>query len=246
MDELQNFTMWNLHQKLALEDDEFDEWLTELGLLHAKRTCPACEMGTIEQWKRELEIGSEHTVCDWRNFMRDVCAEWFIRNPTRIGGPGVVCEIDETMAVRRKYERGRLVANDIWLFGGTERGHPERCFIVPVERRNAATLLPLITQFIEPGSIVHSDMWRAYGGIPQLPYGYQHMTVNHTQNFIDPGTGAHTQSIESLWQRVLPCAVFGQLNLLVTFFIVVSFLRIRTLLDERNQLESHTFGFIHA
>ncbi|KAL3105682.1 hypothetical protein niasHT_021565 [Heterodera trifolii] len=161
MDELQNYTISNLHQKLALEDDEFDWWLTELGLLHAKRTCPACG-----------------------------------------GDCGIVCEIDETMAVRRKYERGRLVTNDIWLFGGTERGHPERCFIVPVQRRNAATLLPLIEQHIEAGSIIHSDMWRAYGGIPRLPNGYQHFTVNHQQNFIDPVTGTHTQSIESLWQKM--------------------------------------------
>ncbi|KAL3124331.1 hypothetical protein niasHT_008563 [Heterodera trifolii] len=90
------------------------------------------------------------------------------------------------MAVRRKYERGRLVVNDIWLFGGIEMGHLERCFMVPVQRRDAATLLPLIVQHIEPGSIIHSDIWRAYGGIPQLPNGYQHLIVNLQQNFVNP------------------------------------------------------------
>ncbi|KAL3083511.1 hypothetical protein niasHS_011313 [Heterodera schachtii] len=62
-----------------------------------------------------------------------------------------------------------------WLlttFGlGIEMGHLERCFMV---------------QYIEPGSIIHSDIWRAYGGIPQLPNGYQHLIVNLQQNFVNP------------------------------------------------------------
>ena len=43
-----------------------------------------------------------------------------------------------------------------------------------------------------------SDMWRAYGGIAAM--GYQHLTVNHQMNFVDPQTGAHTQNIERSWK----------------------------------------------
>ena len=36
---------------------------------------------------RELEI-SEYTVVDWANFCRDICANWFEYNPSKIGRPG--------------------------------------------------------------------------------------------------------------------------------------------------------------
>ena len=74
-------------------------------------------------------------------------------------------------------------------------------FMVPVENRTADTLLPLIQRFILPGTVVVSDLWRAYGGIGNLPQGYLHLTVNHTVNFVDPATGATTNHIESTWQK---------------------------------------------
>lgn len=159
MDELNNFTLSNLHAKLALPDAEFDGWLQGLGLLHQQRICDCGGMmvrkapnlaknerygpwrcnrnqckaekgflvGTffqglvffsffrnidlgshlttkkifqlsylwsqeyckLEQIERELDIGRP-TIIDWRNFLRDVCAEYFQRNPVRIGGPGIL------------------------------------------------------------------------------------------------------------------------------------------------------------
>lgn len=52
-------------------------------------------------------------------------------------------EIDETVITRRKYHRGALRAETQWLFGGVKRG-TRKCFMVPVDRRNADTLLPII------------------------------------------------------------------------------------------------------
>ena len=64
--------------------------------------------------------------------------------------------------------------------------------------RTAATLLPTIGGSVRPGSTVHSDLWLAYNGVGAL--GFQHSTVNHSFNFVDPVTGSHTQNIERSWK----------------------------------------------
>jgi hypothetical protein len=43
---------------------------------------------------------------------------------------------------------------------------------------------------------MHSDEWRAYRKLNKI--GYAHFTVNHTENFVDPKTGTHTQLIKWL------------------------------------------------
>ena len=64
----------------------------------------------------------------------------------------------------------------------------------------ANTLLPIIQTYIRPGTSVFSDEWRAYSQITSL--GLSHSTVNHSINFVDPISGAHTQNIESTWSFV--------------------------------------------
>jgi hypothetical protein len=51
-----------------------------------------------------------------------------------------------------------------------------------VNRRDAATLLPIIQNVTRPGGIIHSDQWRAYHGIQQQ-LGLQHRTVNRRVTF---------------------------------------------------------------
>ena len=115
-----------------------------------------------------------------------------------IGGPGVEVEIDESKFGRQKYNRGRMVEGH-WVFGGTER-ITGNSFLVEVEKRDAKTLIPIIKKYIRPNSIIYSDEWRAYSGIQSIPgCNYTHRTVNHSQNFVDPMTGSHTQSVESMW-----------------------------------------------
>ncbi|CAF3281361.1 unnamed protein product [Rotaria sp. Silwood2] len=147
----------------------------------------------------ELDIGSPNTVVDWKNFCRDICAQYLVNNPMRIGGPGHIVEIDESCFGKRKYNRGRIIREQQWVFGGIDR-QTRRCFLVPVDHRDSQTLLPIINQYILPGTTILSDEWRAYYPLSNHP-DFVHQTVNHSQNFVDPTTGAHTQNIENTWMR---------------------------------------------
>jgi len=71
----------------------------------------------------------------------------------------------------------------------------ERRFFI-VEKRDRKTLLPIIEREVEIGITILSDQWRAYSSLKD--HGFIHQTVNHTEHFVDPNTGAHTQTIESL------------------------------------------------
>lgn len=81
-----------------------------------------------------------------------------------------------------------------WVFG-LRKGKDWRYFWV--KRRDKATLLPIIQRKCAPGSVIHSDEWPAYRCLNSL--GFQHETVNHQENFVDPDSGAHTQGIERSW-----------------------------------------------
>ena len=149
--------------------------------------------------RRHCNFASESTVVDWKNFVRDICSEYFLQHPIAIGGVGHIVEIDESAWAKRKYNRGRIVSNQ-WVFGGIDRDTRE-CFAVLVDHRDAPTLLPIINEFILPGTTIYSDQWAAYNNIANdtHPQKYTHQTVNHSVNFVDSNTQIHTQNIENLW-----------------------------------------------
>ncbi|CAF0849611.1 unnamed protein product [Didymodactylos carnosus] len=43
------------------------------------------------------------------------------------------------------------------------------------------------------------DQWRAYSSLNTNVNQYEHYTVNHTLNFVDPETAVHTQNVENMW-----------------------------------------------
>jgi hypothetical protein len=68
----------------------------------------------------------------------------------------------------------------------------ERRFFI-VEKRDRQTLLPIIEREVEIGTTIDSDQWGAYSSLKD--HRFIHQTVNHSENFVDPNTGAHTQTI---------------------------------------------------
>lgn len=120
-------------------------------------------------------------------------------HPVSLGGPGKIVEIDGTVLTQRKNNAERLIPQQ-WCFRGIKRG-TNKCFIVAVDHRDAATLAPLVRQYVLPGTTIMLNKWAAYNDTKELPEGYEHLTVNHRLNFIDPVTGACINTTESLWQK---------------------------------------------
>jgi transposase-like protein len=146
--------------------------------------------------KRQLDIGSDNTLVDWSSFCREIMFNFFIDNSEPLGGDGEIVEIDESKFGKRKYHRGHPVEGQ-WVFGGYQRSNG-RVFMVSVEDRKRATLLPIIRDWILPGTTIISDCWKAYDCLQDLEY--EHLRVNHSLNFVDPESGAHTNGIESSWR----------------------------------------------
>lgn len=152
----------------------------------------------LEQWqiKQQLGLGS-HTAVDWDMFCRELCEVTLFENREKLGGPGKVVQIDESKIGKRKYHRGHVVEGQ-WVFGGIEE-ESRKCFIVCVDDRSEATLLKHIQDWIEPGTIIVSDCWKAYVNLDK--YGYTHKTVNHSVEFVS-SEGYDTNKQEGHWRQM--------------------------------------------
>jgi hypothetical protein len=107
---------------------------------------------------------SPPTVVDWCRFYRDLSL-WYIESiyeSIQIEGPGHVVEIDETLIVRRKYNRGRVLAEE-WLFGGVERRSDGKweVFLEFVENKSSDVLYEIINRRIAKRTTIVSDGWAA-------------------------------------------------------------------------------------
>ena len=126
----------------------------------------------------------------------------------KIGGPGVVVEVDECHLHERKYHRGAtLVTSAVWVVGVIERGagHRRAAFLI-TERRGGDVLVPFIKQHVAPGSILISDEWKGYTS--DLREDYTVLSVNHSREFgryiILDGVvlPVNTNHIEREWREV--------------------------------------------
>ena len=130
-------------------------------------------------------------------------------NPSTLGGPGVIVELNEAKFGKRKCNEGSYREGQ-WVLGAVDR-NTGQCFFLsyPNKKRDAPTLLPLISRWILPGSIVYTDEWAANNGLTAA--AYTHNSVNHSIQFVDPSTGVHTNTQEGLWAHVKK-SIIGSTN----------------------------------
>ena len=158
-------------------------------------------IGLTEKATTELTNVSRRSVQEVYGAFRMACSRHFANNPIKLGGPGKIVQIDEScFSSKPKYNRGRSKPQ-LWVFGLVDTSTtPGVGYMEIVERRDEATLLPIIRKVTRSGTTIHSDEWKAYINIASK-LEFHHQTVNHTLHFVDPETHVHTQNIESYWNK---------------------------------------------
>ena len=135
---------------------------------------------------------SEDVVYDWNNFYRDLMSKGLVENPIILGGPNDIIETDESKCGgKRKYNRGRIGPEKPWIFGMYCR-RTKKVGLVIVPQRDEATLVPILRQHVHPQSKIYPDDWSAYRNLHI--HGFEHFVVNHSENFVNPMNGVHTQN----------------------------------------------------
>jgi transposase-like protein len=143
---------------------------------------------------RSTQTQIKRTVTAFLQHFRNLVTSTLDMSDQMVGGEDVIVEIDETKLGKRKFNRGHRV-DGVWVVVGVEKTPQRRIFLVEVEDRTRNTLLNIIQRHVLPGSVIHTDMFRSYIGI-ESELGFIHRTVNHSQNFRNPATGVHTNTVE--------------------------------------------------
>jgi IS1 family transposase len=144
---------------------------------------------------------SPNTISRYTKLFRQLIIDNIDEEDEVIGGDGIIVEVDESKFHSRKEAGG------IWVIGGIEKTEEKKCFFKVVNQRDARTIREIISRHIKPGSIVVTDIWRGYQNIED--FNVTHETVNHGENFVDPISGLHTNTIEGTWAglklKIRPC-----------------------------------------
>jgi transposase-like protein len=154
---------------------------------------------SAKQVQKHLGIGSYKTAWYVCHRVRKAMVD---SNPTPMSG---VVEIDETYiggtAIRRFQKTPKAKPPKEMVFAIRERSSKTktgrvRFFHVPDGKR--ATLEPIIKEHISPGvARINTDNSAVYDFAIHETFNSRHRTVNHSQQWVVPGSRIHTNTVES-------------------------------------------------
>ena len=91
--------------------------------------------------------------------------------------------------------QGRSTKTKTPIFGMIERGG--NVVAMKVDNTKGATLMPIVSQFVEEGATTYTDEANIYNQLANN--GYIHQFVNHSQREYVRASDIHTNSIEGFW-----------------------------------------------
>ena len=77
----------------------------------------------------------------------------------------------------------------------------------PNNKCDASTLVDIIERHVQSDTTIMTDCWKGYDQLDRD--NWTHPTVNHSMNFVDQDTEAHTQGIENTWWQLATKVEFG-------------------------------------
>ncbi len=104
-------------------------------------------------------------------------------------------EINKHESKKTNGTQGRSTKTKTPIFGMKERGG--RVVAMKVENTKGATLLPIVSQFVEKGAATYTDEAKIYSKLDKN--GYNHEFVNHSQREYVKANDIHTNGIEGFW-----------------------------------------------
>ncbi|CAG8589505.1 6211_t:CDS:2 [Ambispora leptoticha] len=176
-------------QEILESESEVIRWLQDNEIIYKNLTCHQCknEMKQINKLLIELYY------------------LWLIQvSPKSIGlmtghsTTTITNNIDKIRQMIGSQYHRRKPVKGVWVIGGVERTHDRRIFVKTINKRDKESVLQIIKDNVEKGSIIYTDQWKAYDDITPI-LGNQHGNVNHSKYFKDPETGIHTNTIEGNW-----------------------------------------------
>jgi transposase len=144
----------------------------------------------------ERELGVTYKTA-WRMFKQ--IRSLLTQDDEPMGGE---VEVDETWVggkprageVRTKQEAGKWKDRKTPVFGMVERQGKVAAYVVPNSQQR--TVFPIVQRRVLPRSLVYSDDFPMYRGLPRR--GYRHQAVNHSQKVYVMGD-VHTNTIEGFF-----------------------------------------------
>lgn len=82
-----------------------------------------------------------------------------------------------------------------WVLGIYKSASQVR--FIRIRNRKSTTLLSVIRKYVQEASLIWTDEFTSCKCL--ISHGHKHESVNHSKNYVDPITSAHTQGVERSW-----------------------------------------------